>query len=260
MYSRLKRRAKKTVEERIRSRRYTPFFILGQERTGSSLLREAMHHCPHVHMENEIFNPGDRGFNSDLGFGTDLDFGTDFESICEGYLRRHRISVRAVGCKIFYTHLTDDEWEKFLALRDFKIVHLLRRNRLRCYVSLLIAEKTNTWYENQSQATLALDERRVQIDHRELLRFIHKSRAHEARASERLRHSDVLEIHYEDLVTDLETSVLAALEHVGAGTEWNGELVSLRRQNPEPLSNLIINYEELRHRYTDTPWHRYFDE
>jgi hypothetical protein len=36
--------------------------------------------------------------------------------------------------------------------------------------------------------------------------------------------------------------------------------IGLKRQNPEPLSDLITNYEELKSYFADTPWKVYFEE
>jgi len=216
-------------------------------RTGSTLLRSALQSSPQVFVDNEIFNQSRRRFDG------------DFDHITANLLRRYPISVKAVGCKIFYTHLDDEEWLKFSSLPNFKIIHLLRRNLLRSYISLQIAQKTNQWIENKPGSKSPLKQRQVHVDHRKLIRYIQLSNAQAATARQRFKDHDVLDIYYEDMVTNFQQVVTSAIDFIGA-QQWHKEKINLRRQNPESMRALIVNYDELKDAFVDTPWQVYFDE
>ncbi len=226
---------------------YTPFILLGQGRTGSNLLRTALESSPQVYMENEIFSKQQRVL------------GKDFEIIIANLLRHYPNSVKAVGCKIFYTHLTNDEWLQLQALPDFKIIHLMRSNHLRLFLSLQIAQKTHQWFENRPGIKPPLEQRQVRIDQRQLVTFIEMSLLWREQVQQRFKDRAILEIYYEDMVADFDRVVTEAITFIGA-KQWDRTKVNLRKQNPEPLRDLILNYDELKSALAKTPWCVYFDE
>lgn len=226
---------------------YTPFIVLGQGRTGSNLLRMALQSSPQVVMKNEIFG------------GNERVKGKDFDIISANLLRHYPISVKAVGCKIFYNHLTEEEWLKFQFLPDFKIIHLTRRNQVKLFLSLQIAQKTNQWVENKPGIKPPLEQRQICIDQRQLIEFIRLSHLQREQARQRFKDRAVLEIYYEDLVADFDRVVTEAITFIGA-KEWDRAKVNLRKQNPEPMRDLILNYDELKRAFAKTPWRAYFDE
>ena len=105
------------------------FAIVGNARTGSNFLLDGLKSSPSIRMYHEIF----ADHNRRVGENFDRVFSTVFQPESK--------STKIVGFKVFYNHLTEDEWQKFLACRDLKIIHLLRRNRLRTVISLEIAFK-----------------------------------------------------------------------------------------------------------------------
>lgn len=226
---------------------YTPFIILGQGRTGSNLLCAALQSSPQVAMENEIFSTNERVL------------GKDFDIILAYLLRHYPDSVKAVGCKIFYNHLTEHEWLKFQSLPDFKIIHLMRHNHVKRFLSLQIAQKNNLWIENKPGIKPPLEQRQICIDQHQLKAYIQLSHLWREQAHQRFKDRTVLEIYYEDLVADFDRVVTEAITFIGA-TQWDRAKVHLRKQNPEPMRDLILNYDELKSAFAKTPWRAYFDE
>lgn len=216
-------------------------------RTGSNLLRVALESSPQVVMRNEIFNHK----QSDLG--------QDFDSIISNMWRRYPRTVKAVGCKIFYHHLSDAQWVKFQGYLDFRIIHLTRRNQLRVFTSKMIAIQTEQWIENHPNMKPPITERRVTLDKAGLIGHFRLSELWEQRARQRFEDKVVLEICYEDLVANFQGVVATALEFVGA-KEWSCNYINLRQQNPEALRELIINFDELKCSFSNTAWQAYFDE
>lgn len=221
-----------------------PFILLGQMRTGSNLLRVALESSPQIRMENEIFNPGFRRA------------GATFETILDEWLGAHPRTVRAVGCKIFYEHLDDAEWLRLLSRPDLRVIHLTRRNRLRMFLSRVIAEASNSWIENRSSERLALERRRVALEIPRLVAFLELSAKREEDARSRCAGRSVLELAYEDLRDDLESVMPEVLRFLGARS-WDPRGVRLRRQNPEPMRALILNYAQVARALETSRWKRF---
>lgn len=215
-----------------RGRDYVPFIILGNMRTGSNLLRIALESSREIRMKNEIFN---RGFRRP---------GASFETILAEWLVAYPLTVRAVGCKIFYDHLEDAEWARLLARPGLRVIHLTRQNRLRTFLSLVIAEKTDRWIEKYRKEPLALERRQVHVEIPRLIAFLDLSAKREEEARSRIAHLPVLDVLYEDLRAGLGDVMPAVLRFLGA-SRWIPGSVDLRRQNPEPVRCLIRNYDQV---------------
>src|SRR5919198_1131729 len=162
------------------------FAIVGHARTGSNYLLDGLKTSPSVRMYHEIFADHNR------------DIGQDFEKISSAIFQPQSKSTRIVGFKVFYNHLTDDEWKKLLAWKDLKIIHLTRQNRLRTVISLEIAFKTGKWTKSGNSNSGNLTERRLTLDPSMLLKRLDKIEEGEAMARERFRGRPNLEVVYEE--------------------------------------------------------------
>src|SRR5512139_1184559 len=100
--------------EEVRER----FAIVGNARTGSNYLLDGLKSSKSVKMYHEIFAAHNR------------EIGKDFDKVFSTLFRRESKGTRLVGFKLFYNHLTDEEWERFLSHRGFKVIHLTRENRV----------------------------------------------------------------------------------------------------------------------------------
>ena len=114
------------------------FAIVSNARTGSNYLAGGLKTSPSIRMYHEIFADHNR------------QIGKDFEKIFSTVFQHESTFTKIVGFKVFYNHLTEDEWQKLMAYKDLKVIHLTRRNRLRTVVSLEIAFKTGQWAESGS--------------------------------------------------------------------------------------------------------------
>lgn len=226
--------------------KYTRFAVVGHARTGSNLLLDVFRSSPEVEMFHEIFSADNRV----IGQG----FNEHINRLYAGYPR----CIRAVGCKIFYNHLTNQEWSEFEQHKEFKIIHLIRRNRLRTLVSLAIAFKTDVWLQTNFRKKVPLEKKRVYLDPESLFTQIMQIESWESQTRARFAHRDVLEICYEDLVTDFEAVASEAIGFVGA-KRWNPNRIGYKKQNPEPLDQLISNFPEVSHALKNTPWEQYLE-
>jgi len=225
---------------------YTRFVLIGHARTGSNLLLDVFRSSPEVEMFHEIFSADNRiigqGFN---------------EGISQLYAEYARC-IRAVGCKIFYNHLTNEEWAEFEKLKEFKILHLMRRNRLRTLVSLAIAFKTDIWLQTNSRKKIPVEHKRVYLEPENLIGQINQIETWESETRDRFAHRDTLEIYYENLVDNFNAIASKAIKFVGAD-RWSSNRVAYKKQNPEPLDQLILNFDEVSHVLKNTPWENYLE-
>src|SRR5512138_3833678 len=109
------------------------FAIVGNARTGSNYLLDGLKSAPAIRMYHEIFASHNRRV------------GEDFDRILSTVFQYENKSTQVVGFKVFYNHLTEEEWNKLVACQGLKVIHLTRRNRLRTVISLEIAFKTGQW-------------------------------------------------------------------------------------------------------------------
>jgi LPS sulfotransferase NodH len=206
------------------------FAIVGNARTGSNFLLDGLKTSPAIRMYHEIFASHNR------------EIGQDFDRILSTVFQRESKSTEIVGFKVFYNHLTEEEWEKLRACRELKIIHLTRRNRLRTVISLEIAFKTGQW--TKSTHSGGPREKQVRLDPARLTQRLEQ--IEEGEAATRIRFADraTLEVVYEELIQ----APLKVFESVGAYLGVNGldpGKIKLKRQNPESLQQLISNYDQV---------------
>jgi LPS sulfotransferase NodH len=206
------------------------FVIVGNARTGSNYLLDGLKTSPAIRMYHEIFASHNR------------EVGKDFEKILSTVYQYESKSTEMVGFKVFYNHLTDEEWKKLAACNDLKIIHLTRRNRLRTVISLEIAFKTGQW--THGTKSTAPKEKRLTLDPIKLLQRLEQ--IDEGEAATRVRFCDhpMLEIVYEDLVQSPYEMFASVGAYLGVDGIDPGK-IRLKRQNPESLGQLIVNYDEV---------------
>ncbi len=211
---------------------YQRFAVIGHARTGSNYLLAGLRTSRRVRVYHELFAAHNRVP------------GRDFERIFSTLFRKQSRRVHLVGCKIFYNHLTEEEWGRFLAHREFKIIHLTRWNRLRTIVSLEIAFKTGQWTRSTRRPGKAMRERRIRLDTSDLLSRLDGIRQAEEQTRERISGRSVLEVVYERLVAHVDEEFRRIGEFLGVD-DINPGKIHLTRQNPESLEHLILNYDEV---------------
>ncbi len=273
---------------------YVRFIIIGDARTGSSMLVQALNSSPGIVCFREVFN-------GRLDF---VDFSVDgydnFSSraialrkedpvrfLHERVFGRHPRDVRAVGFKFLYAH----HWyfprllDELVADERIKVVHLRRRNALRMLVSLKLAQETGVWVEPETKITKAglMDalrrplkaaararrnlrrpeqlknqpRRRVMVSPDDLFEYSVKSHLTGKKFDELFARHEALPVFYEDLLAVGGTAFADVQSFLGV--EPAPVEITLRRQNPEPIAELVENYDELAELFKDTPAAAFLD-
>jgi hypothetical protein len=281
------------------SRAYTRFIILAPARSGSNLLASQLNAHPDMVCFAELFNYTVDFIIYDVdGYdGHSPEDIALRERDRPAFLRtrifgQHDEGIHAVGFKLPYEHiwLVPDVLEWLLAQDDLRVIHLRRRNLLRARVSLRIAEMTKVWMErkpppltslltpanafralrhpgratNAVRATLwpklpgpQAQREPITISVDECKFYFAWVEENAAQYGSAFGDHPVLTIYYEDLVANRE-AVLHELQ-MFLGLKPRPLRVATRQQNPEPLEELIANYDELREAFRDTEYGVFFD-
>lgn len=270
---------------------YVRFIILSGARTGSNMLASALDGSPNIVCFRETFNTRVDHIDFHVD-GYDDDSAEDRalrDSDFREFLRRrifcdHGGRVQAVGFKMPHTQfwafpgllewLVDDT--------DLRVLHLKRRNLLRMLVSLRIAQETGFWVDARERrlrrrlvgASMRTADRlwglfsptrapwrsprpRLVLAEVECREFFDRVEQDDAAYAHRFGDHQQLALYYEDLVNDQEETLSQVQDFLGVAP---GRLApTTRRQNPEPLAELIENYDELYKAFKSTPHASFFD-
>lgn len=170
--------------------------------------------------------------------------GKEFNLIFPNIFRKESRKIKAVGFKLFYEHLTRDEWEKFLLHKYIGIIHLTRENRLRTIVSLDIAFKTDQWSLSVNDKNKELNERRIFLDTSRLIDRLEQIQHYETYIRDRFKDRNVVEVVYEKLIIKPRETFQHIGEYLGID-DIDLSKITLTKQNPESLEQLIINFDEV---------------
>ena len=278
---------------------YVRFLILAEARSGSTMLKDALKSSPRIRCFSEVFNVvfdgvmygGVEGYDNNSAEDRALR-DRDFRAFLrERIYCRHPDEVEAVGFKLLVfgqagafdgllPHLVED--------RQIRVLYLRRRNVLKRLVSLKLAEATGVWADlpkPRPQLTPAMVLRaarrplraatkfrgllqpakprpkvvrpHVSVSKKELFGAIIGARQNAAHYDMLFRDHQVLTLFYEDLVEQRDETFRQAQEFLGV--EPGPLTVSLVKQNPEPLPELLSNYDELFEAYRNSKHAWMFD-
>jgi LPS sulfotransferase NodH len=231
------------------SSNFRPFIVLTRARTGSNLLISMLDSHPNIRAEGELFRDlGPRFY----GFALSMVFSKQ---------PRH---IRASGFKIFYNHTSNDGrggvWGKLCCMDDLLVIQLGRRNALRTMTSRKIAGAQGVWLASASETYSRREKgiKSINFTAEELEYGFVRMRAQEEWAEETFGRHARIHVYYEDLVDNSEHVLRGLTTYLGL--PYHAPKTSLIKQNPEKLSELISNYDELKAKFTGTEWQRYFED
>ncbi|MEO1508159.1 MAG: sulfotransferase, partial [Cyanobacteria bacterium J06633_23] len=246
------------------SRDYTKFILIGQPRSGSSLVIGSLRKHPQVVGFGELFNRGQIVFNikgydnaSKVLYKARKKYPIDFLNryIFSSYVRRKR----AVGFKLFPEQLDNQYfkciWDWIEQNQDIAIILLSRQNTLATYTSFLIAQKTQVWQTLDKSQRSSIN---VTVDMEKCLAEFQRRERYDAIVRAKIANHRVMEITYEDLSKDPSTSIIKIQTFLGLDRA-EPEITQVKSET-RPLSEIIENYRELKEQFADTRWHHYFNE
>lgn len=234
-----------------RQRHYVPFIILCHPRSGSTLLHTYLNSHPAIVSKGEKLIRDQRN----------RDGLPDSIYISKEVFDPQPTLIRAVGIK-FFVDLVSYEGEQALVdelnrMEDLKIILLKRRNPLRMVLSDKIAQKTGQMSAWRSRHSLSLAERQVRLNPETCVSSL-KSKAQQfTRAESAFISPQRLTVFYEDLVSQ-NTATLKRVQQF-LEVPYRRLYTLLRQQNPEPLRELISNYDELERGLAGSEWAKFLE-
>lgn len=223
------------------------FVIIAAPRTGSNWVCSMLNSHPEILCHHEIFNPDGIHYALDHRTG-DISIGTlaERDDAPLNFLDRlwqHSFGKRVVGFKINRGQ-NDVAFQHVLADRGLHKLVLLRRNRIKTFVSEMIAEQTGQW-ESYGRADGVKQNNRLEVDVKALWRHVALNRDYYARVQHALQASGqtYLQVTYENLQADAEW--LSMLRFLDVAPAVSALAPATRKQNSSDLRDLISNYAQL---------------
>ena len=252
------------------------FVIFTQPRSGSNLLCGMLNSHPEILCHHEIFNPKRIYYSKDFHELLADREQTSRKDLIKGKLglmtlRQRKLNPerfmfeiwknnfghKAVGFNLFPTHIPNASMS-LIKDNNVKKIILTRRNKLKCYVSLLIARKTGVWDSYNLSKTK--DNVSVSVNAAKLLKWSLKRDRYFENLSKKIidLEQEFLEISYEDLTNEKSESVKSnLLEFIGVNLNTECLETPLRKQNSNNLKELIANFSELKHNLHGTELESY---
>ena len=227
---------------------YTKFVIVSHARSGSNLLLNSLNSHYNLKAEHEIFAAHNRNI------------GENFEPTLNNLYGERAANIHAVGCKIFYYHLNSSEWQKMSKIPNLKVIHLKRKNRLSMIVSMKVAFKTSQWGITEESERIDASEKQVYLDYDFLNNSFANIKKWEEETEKMFDPANICNIYYEELTSKYAETVTSLFDFLGVNRIPVEQIKSRhKKQNPEPLSQLIQNFDELKLKFANTPWEDYFN-
>ena len=260
------------------------FVIFSVARSGTTLLCSRLNSHPEILCHYELFAPnmisyapnfqkiygGDREISrEDLTSGRiGIDTVEGRERSPESFIVKvwqHNFGHKAVGFKVIRGQ-NQNAVDLLVRDKNVKKILLLRQNKIRCYISRLIVEKTGVWsiskdgfaYKNgkiQKEENIQISSKKVTVN---VDKFNKWSKEYD-RYFEQLRqrlvdtNQSFVELTYEDLIGEKSESVNSKLlEFIGVSAQFSALQEISKQQNSEKLSDLISNFDELKEKLVGT--------
>jgi LPS sulfotransferase NodH len=202
---------------------YTPFIILCQPRSGSTLLHTYLNSNPQVKSYGEVLREALERSPKAL----------DGTNIHDLVFNPHSPTLKAVGLKIFYEYSDDlrykEVFQQIVNQKDIHVIHLIRKDERRLFTSLKIAEKTNVW--SISKASEANKQQAVEIDSVEYDAFLKRYNRHRESMTQLFKNHPCLTVYYESLVSDPQSTLDLVQRFLKVRPRKLFTL--LKKQNPE---------------------------
>ncbi len=227
---------------------YTPFVITCNGRDGSTFLQTSIDSHPHLLALPELLGPD---WYPEVGMQSARDY------LTEKLYHDYAPAIKAVGFRLKWYEGRKpplDDARDYLRGMDVRVIHVQRKNLLKQYVSLLVAQKSQVWVDRDgtkpSRAT-------VHVDPVKAVDAIYAYRGNYEKSQADFNQQPSLTVYYEDLVE--------FHYHAMKKIFWflDVEMVDANpgthRQEHRPLTEIIENYRELADYFSGSDLERYLD-
>ena len=252
------------------NKQYTKYIVLALARTGSNYLASSLNSNEHNICHGEIFNNA----KPEAIFWayrhlriTNKNALRTRNSSTVNFINKYVFhnmpnTIQAVGFKMFLYHGTSnwtDVWDSLESINDLKIIHLRRRNKLKQFLSNLVALKTKEWVKisGDKEKTSCQTKPRIEIEYKDCLKQFEQIDAWEHMRDDQLIENERLDIYFEDLLSDHTNEMRKIHDFLGVK---NQDTISNTKKQSELMRDTILNYDKLKKQFNGSKWGKYFDE
>lgn len=250
------------------------FIILTHGRAGSTFLQQLLDSHPSIACYEEIFNVSANSPGSFYSFckrhypkisklflrekiaSSSLNFPLAF--LFKRYIRHVYGTAQKskVGFKLIHDQLLHYRpLISWVAENAIPIIHLQRRNYLKATLSLIIARDSGVYV---SSSVSLKKSHKVIVNPVRLLQGTSNLLAEKVQCELLTRNNPSLTIYYEDLFDKQASTVQRIMDFLGI-EDPSFRTPDIVKTNPEKISELVENYEEVTRAFAGTPWEKYLD-
>lgn len=257
------------------------FVLICHARSGSNLLALSLLENSNIRMFLEIFNDEEESRKTDYRVDKLIayDDWADLKLIRNGeyyrkgqdaydfldncvYHNHHFEEIKAVGFKLFYSQARENDamkraWDYILENNDIKVIHLVRINLFKAYVSLEKALKTNNWIEVENCTQAKSKEFNLTVNPEACKQYFITTLERRQWVRKMLSRRNYLEITYEnELCKCFETTVIKIFDFLNVPKTQI--VVKTRKQGTDIIENEVQNYSSVLNFFKDTNYYQYF--
>lgn len=216
----------------------TKFFILSHPRSGSTLLNKLIASHPDITMYGEILNgiPSFKQMSSEEVFQYYMEQNFNPIEYIERIYNQEKNTTKAVGSKLLYYQLHQDNILKELLSKGYKIIELTRENQLDRFISSQLAKQNQTFFSNNDYKI----EDKVMFDPKRFEKFNQSTEELNNKFYE--DHKNIIRLTYNELVSNKDEKMAEIFNFLGLPNH-NTE-TKMRKQNTKDYSESIANYQE----------------
>jgi len=229
----------------------TKFVICTMPRSGSHMLRTALHNHSKMRCHGEEFNVV-AGHNSDLTKEQVFEkvYGINPEAEASGFIHHlHMFSFQRP--KHPWATLQDD----LVNIPDLKVIHLYRFNLLKQYVSNSIANNTKIWHRLHESHDHP--DKVVNIRPDKLLMNFKMTLRLNKKALDDFKNHEYITVMHEKFVTKYEEEIERVQKFLDADVETIQPITL--KQEVRPLTEIISNYDEVENVLRGTRYEIFLD-
>lgn len=230
----------------------TPFVIVADVRTGSTLLSATLDRHPEIRCRGELFHPEDFPDNQ-VPCGPR--HALSARELVDRALGERYIRAAGFRAMVFHPDVGArprwaGAWRVLASRPRLRAILLRREDVLAQYASLVIAQQTGRFNPSPEDPLYDPTQRpRVRVDPADLEQWRHERECLYARCRGWLADKPWLELRYEDLTADWAGSIEQIEDFLGVTHQPLAP--AKQKQEQRPLSESIANYDELQRLLAD---------
>jgi LPS sulfotransferase NodH len=180
-------------------------------------------------------------------------------STWENYQSRQKSNIeRAIGFQLMYSQLRDYEYlKKWIISNNISVVHLIRKNLLKLYLSRLVAQKSGIYHSFEKSGNVRPFQK-VFVDSKNILPRMNNILKEREEIRNIFSGNASVEFSYEDFFSSYAEVSQKIFSFLGL-QDVAVEFPNLEKLNPNSIDQIIENYDEIVIALKGTPFQEFLD-